>query len=59
MINKYEAKVTMVINNIKNHCYSVADYKLCEEESKVVIAALEHYLDEIKGINGGYRVTDV
>lgn len=34
-------EVTKIINNIKNHNFSVADYKLCESEAKIVSFYLE------------------
>ena len=34
------------LNNVKGNNYSIADYKMCEKESVVVIKALERYLTE-------------
>lgn len=41
-------EITKTRNNIKRHVYSVADYKLCEKESVIVLKALDTYLDAIK-----------
>lgn len=41
----FEATKTM--SNLKNHDFSVADYKMCSKEADVVIRALQKYIDEI------------
>ena len=33
--------VTKVLNNLKNHDYSVADYKMCKQEADLVIHILK------------------
>lgn len=42
----FEATKTM--NNLKNHDFSVANYKMCELESKVVMRALSVYLSDLR-----------
>ena len=34
-------EVTKTLNNIKNHDFSVANYKMCKEEANYCIKALE------------------
>ena len=34
-------EVTKTLNNIKNHDFSVANYKMCKEEADICIKALE------------------
>ena len=41
-------EVTKTLSNMKNHDFSVADYKVCPEESVVVMEALERYLIFLK-----------
>lgn len=41
-------KATITLNNIKQHVYSVSDYKLCPEESEIVQDALRFYIEAKK-----------
>ena len=41
-------ETTKIMANIKNHDFSVADYKMCKSESEVVMRALESYLSDLK-----------
>lgn len=43
-----EFETTKVLNNIKNHDFTVADYKMCKRESEIAIRALTQYLDSLK-----------
>lgn len=43
-------EITKIMNNIKNHDFSVQTYRMSEEESKVVMRALE----ELKNIVGSW-----
>ena len=36
-------EVTKVINNLRQHNFEIADYKLCKQEAEVVAQALELY----------------
>lgn len=47
-INEMSLNATVVLNNIKAHNYSIQDYSLPEYESKIVIKALERFLDDLK-----------
>lgn len=35
------------LNNIKNHNYTVADYRICSEEAEVIIKALEKHVKDV------------
>lgn len=37
-------EVTKTLNNIKNHDFSVADYKMCKDEAEIVVEALELFI---------------
>ena len=41
-------ETTKIMTNIRNHDFSVADYKMCKSESEVVMRALESYLSDLK-----------
>jgi len=47
-VNKNEDMfdVTKILANIKNHDFSVADYKMCKDEADVVI----YYLEWVKSV---------
>lgn len=48
-------EVTKTLNNIKNHDYSVADYKMCKDEAEIVVEALElfiYFLQYSQGTDG-------
>ncbi len=48
-------EVTKTLNNIKNHDYSVADYKMCKDEAEIVVEALElfiYFLQYSQGADG-------
>ena len=47
-INEMRLNATVVFNNIKAHNYSIQDYSLSEYESKIVMKALERFLDDLK-----------
>lgn len=47
-INEMRLNATVVLNNIKAHNYSIQDYSLSEYESKIIMQALERYLDDLK-----------
>lgn len=47
-INEMSLNATVVLNNIKAHNYSIQDYSLPEYESKIVMKALERFLDDLK-----------
>ena len=47
-INEMRLNATVVLNNIKAHNYSIQDYSLPEYESKIVMKALERFLDDHK-----------
>lgn len=47
-INELSLNATVVLNNIKAHNYSIQDYSLSEYESKIVMKALERFLDDLK-----------
>lgn len=47
-VSETRLRAQTTLNNIKGYNYSVADYKLCERESKIIITALEKYINEIK-----------
>lgn len=47
-INEMRLNATVVLNNIKAHNYSIQDYPLSEHESKIIMKALERYLDDLK-----------
>lgn len=46
-----EFDVTKVINNIKQHPFEIADYKLCKDEADVVMIALNSYRDNMHKID--------
>ena len=46
-VSEIDFEITKTINNIKNHDFSVADYKLCKSEADVVLEALDIYLQII------------
>ena len=48
-------KVRTATNNISKHLYEISDYKLCEEESKVVVRALKLYLQQLERLNKGCK----
>lgn len=39
--------VTRTLSNVKNHDYTVSDYKLCKNESDIVVKALNKYLTDL------------
>ena len=39
-----KVKATIVLNNIKEHNFTIADYKLCEDEAKICIQLLSAYI---------------
>lgn len=48
-------EVTKTLNNIKNHDFSVADYKMCKDEAEIVVEALElfiYFLQYSQGTDG-------
>ena len=47
-VNEIAFEITKTINNIKNHDFSVADYKLCKNEADYVLEALDMYLSSIR-----------
>ena len=47
-INEMRLNATVVLNNIKAQNYSIQDYSLSEYESKIVMKALERFLDDLK-----------
>ena len=40
--------LTIVINNIKQHNYTIGDYKLCENEASIVLKYLEKAKKELE-----------
>ena len=36
-------EVTKVLNNLSQHNFDIADYKLCKQEAEVVVKSLELY----------------
>jgi len=47
-ISEYRFEVTKTLNNIKQHDYTVSDYKMCKSEANIVSEALERYLTDLK-----------
>ena len=48
-------EVTKTLNNIKNHDFSVADYKMCKDEAEIVVEARElfiYFLQYSQGTDG-------
>lgn len=43
VISKEQFETTKIINNIKNHDFTVADYKMSEDEAVYVMLALKDY----------------
>lgn len=41
-------EITRTMNNIKNHDFSVANYKMCKEEADLCIKALELFGNSLK-----------
>lgn len=41
-------EVTKVMNNIKNHDFSVQTYRATKEESEILLKALKNYLLDLK-----------
>ena len=41
-----KVKATIVLNNIREHNFTIADYKLCESEAKVCMQLLSTYVGE-------------
>lgn len=35
------------LRNIKNHNFTVADYKVCPEEAEIIIEALEKHIKDL------------
>ncbi len=48
MDNNEIFEVTKIMNNLKNHDFTVQNYKMTVEESDVVIRALGNYLLDLK-----------
>lgn len=46
--NEEVFEITKTMSNIRNHDFTVADYKMCPQESDVVLRALEHYKKAIE-----------
>jgi len=42
-----KVKATIVLNNMKEHNFTIADYKLCEDEAKVCMQLLDEFLNPI------------
>ena len=47
VISKEQFETTKIINNIKNHDFTVADYKMSEDEAVYVMFALKDYLYKV------------
>ena len=48
MYNNEIFEITKIMNNIKNHDFSVQTYRMVKEEADIVNRALAHYLWELK-----------
>lgn len=48
MDNEEIFEVTKVMNNIKNHDFSVQTYRATKEESEILLKALKNYLLDLK-----------
>lgn len=46
--NREIFETTKIMSNIRNHDFTVADYKMCKSESEVVTRALTLYLSDLK-----------
>ena len=42
-----KVKATIVLNNLKEHNFTIADYKLCEDEAKVCMQLLDEFVNPI------------
>ncbi len=47
-IDEISVDATIVLNNIKAHNFLIQDYPMAEYEAKIVIKAIERYLDDLK-----------
>ena len=47
-INEMKLDATVVLNNIKGHNFMIQDYPMAEYESKIIIKAIERYIDDLK-----------
>ena len=45
-------EATKTLNNIKNHDFSVADYKMCENESEIVRESLSVLIGGLHVLEG-------
>lgn len=41
-------RVRTAKNNISKHVYDIGDYKLCKNESEIVVRALKLYLQQLE-----------
>jgi len=46
--NREIFEITKIMSNIRNHDFTVADYKICKSESEAVMRALSLYLSDLK-----------
>lgn len=46
--SKEGLEVTVILNNLKGHTFSVSNYAMSENEAKIVVNALERYLADLK-----------
>lgn len=45
-------KATVTKNNIKNHVFDIGDYPLSKDEAKVLLKALDIYIDSLRKHGG-------
>lgn len=52
-------RVRTAKNNISKHVYDIGDYKLCKNESEIVVRALKLYLQQLERTQKEFNETTV